>query len=169
MEDQNSIKKWWEYIDGELEPAEKEAFLQDLEKDGQLTAILQEAETLEEHLVQIETEEPALRFSLNVLEKLPSLYKKVNIEPVFGRKTLILGSLILLISIILTYLAALSGSTGPTDSKILPSWLDSFQAFPQLPNSAMVLAALSGFCLVSVYLMDQLLKKRFIHKIHKEH
>lgn len=166
MKDQKDIKKWWQYIDGDLDAADQAAFQEELQQNEELANIFQESQSLENHLVEIEAEEPAMRFSMNVLEDLPTLYKKVNIEPFFSRRTILLGSLALLISIIITYLAAFSGKSTTVEG-LQPTWLEYVQSLPQLPSSALVLAALAGFCLVSIYLIDLFIKKRFLNRLQK--
>lgn len=163
MEDNKDIKKWWLQLDDELSPEEAATFLQKLEEDPELANTFAEAQQLENHLQAVEADEPSMRFSANVLDQLPTLYKSISIEPIFSQKSLLRGILLLFSSVLISFMAAISGPGTSTNS---PSWKweNYLDIFMKIPSSALLIAALTGFCLVGVFLMDQYLKKRFLAK-----
>jgi hypothetical protein len=163
MEDHKDIKKWWLQLDNELSPEESTAFLRKLEEDPELASTFAEAQQLENHLQAVEADEPSMRFSANVLDQLPSLYKSISIEPIFSRKSLLRGVLLLFSSVLVSFLAALSGPTNGT-SGTSGQWQNYSDLFMNIPSSALLSAALAGFCLVGIFLMDQILKRRFLNK-----
>jgi hypothetical protein len=163
MEDHKDIKKWWLQLDNELSPEESTAFLRKLEEDPELASTFAEAQQLENHLQAVEADEPSMRFSLNVLDQLPTLYKSVSVEPVFSRKSLLRGVLLLFSSVLVSFLAALSGPTNGT-SGTSGQWQNYSDLFMNIPSSALLSVALAGFCLVGIFLMDQILKRRFLNK-----
>jgi hypothetical protein len=85
------------------------------------------------------------------------------VEPVFSRKSLLRGVLLLFSSVLVSFLAALSGPTNGT-SGTSGQWQNYSDLFMNIPSSALLSVALAGFCLVGIFLMDQILKRRFLNK-----
>lgn len=78
----------WAYLDGHLPPDEQHAFEQKLEKDPGLKRKVAEAKVLDRTLAGQETEQPSLRFTANVMDRLPDLYKPITIQPLLSKRTL---------------------------------------------------------------------------------
>lgn len=163
MEDNKGIKEWWLHLDGELSEEEQSTFLRKLEKDPELSATFAEAQLLEAHLQEVQADEPSMRFQADLLEQLPALYKSIPVEPVFGRKSIFRGSLLLLSSVLISLSAALSGQ-GANGGSGYPQWKVYLDEFLALPSSLLMVAALTSFCMVGVFVIDQLLKKRFLSR-----
>ncbi|HKK76236.1 MAG TPA: hypothetical protein VJ953_14245 [Saprospiraceae bacterium] len=164
MEENQDIKRVWTQLDGALNEKEQADFLQKLQEDPELSAAFAEAQQLEAHLKEVEADEPSMRFTANVLDQLPVLYKKVSVEPVLSQQSLWRGVLLLLASVLLSFTAALSGTgTGSGENSFI-QWQSYLDKFMGLPSSALMIAALTGFCIVSVFAIDQVLKKRFLSK-----
>ncbi|MDX2068715.1 MAG: hypothetical protein SFV55_09830 [Haliscomenobacter sp.] len=79
MENAQSILIW-KYLDGECTLQEKEQVQQLLIQDATFAEEMELAKSLQETLRTMEPEQPSMRFSANVSEKLPSLYRPVHIS-----------------------------------------------------------------------------------------
>lgn len=164
MEDKQDIKKAWAQLDGELNEKEQADFLRKLQEDPELSAAFAEAQQLEAHLKEVEADEPSMRFTANVLEQLPVLYKKVSVEPILSQQSLWRGILLIFSSVLLSFTAALSGTGTSSGGNSFIQWQSYLDKFMGLPSSALLIAALTGFCIVSIFAIDQVLKKRFLRK-----
>ncbi|WP_373549083.1 hypothetical protein [Haliscomenobacter sp.] len=77
MENEQSILIW-KYLDGECTPQEKEQVQHLLTHDMAFAEELELAKSLQESLQEMEPEQPSMRFSANVTEQLPALYRPVH-------------------------------------------------------------------------------------------
>jgi hypothetical protein len=77
MENEQSILIW-KYLDGECTPQEKEQVQHLLVQDAAFAEELEIAKSLQETLQAMEPEHPSMRFSANVTEKLPALYRPIH-------------------------------------------------------------------------------------------
>ncbi len=77
MENEQSILIW-KYLDGECTPQEKEQVQHLLTHDNAFADELELAKSLQETLQDMEPEQPSMRFSANLVEKLPALYRPVH-------------------------------------------------------------------------------------------
>ena len=77
MENAQSILIW-KYLDGECTPQEKEQVQHLLAQDLAFAEELEMAKSLQETLLGLEPEQPSMRFSANVSEKLPALYRPIH-------------------------------------------------------------------------------------------
>jgi len=68
----------WKYLDGECTPQEKEQVQRLLAEDLAFAEELEMAKSLQETLRELEPEQPSMRFSANVSEKLPALYRPIH-------------------------------------------------------------------------------------------
>ena len=87
MQSEDSILLW-KYIDGQCAPEEARQFEQRLAQDAALKAALDLRLRLNQSLRQLPLEQPSLRFALNVMDRLPGLVKKINIEPLVPQRWL---------------------------------------------------------------------------------
>ncbi|MDX2070743.1 MAG: hypothetical protein SFV55_20105, partial [Haliscomenobacter sp.] len=77
MENTQSILIW-KYLDGECSPQEKEQVQLLMTQDLAFAEELAMAKSLQEALQELEPEQPSMRFSANVSEKLPALYRPIH-------------------------------------------------------------------------------------------
>lgn len=70
----------WKYLDGDCAPEEKEMVQQLLATDAGFEEELNLAKALQQALGALEPEEPSMRFAANVSEKLPALYRPVQVS-----------------------------------------------------------------------------------------
>jgi hypothetical protein len=70
----------WKYLDGECTQQENELVQQLLATDAGFEEELNLAKALQQALGALEPEEPSMRFAANVSEKLPALYRPVQVS-----------------------------------------------------------------------------------------
>lgn len=95
MENTQSILIW-KYLDRECTPQEKEQVQLLMTQDLVFAEELAMAKSLQEALQGLEPEQPSMRFSANVSEKLPALYKPIHTSADILPKSIvrIFGSLV---------------------------------------------------------------------------
>lgn len=163
MDGKKELKEWWLSLDGDLDPAEQKRFEEAMEKDIVLATNYSQAKTLDHALSKQEAEQPSMRFSKNVFEQLPQLYKKINIEPLFTKRALTIGVFAIgsfsVLSIILAFF--LEGTTGSVESNF---WSTYIHQLSNIPKQWLLTIGLVSFCLSAVILLDQFLKKQILKK-----
>lgn len=159
MGDQRETKLAWALIDGELNEQDKTAFLKQLSEDPNLRLDFAEAQQLDTQLKKLAIEEPSMRFSANVMDLLPTTYKKLSLEPAIHQKTLWWGGLLLGSSILISIAAAFWGSGSNTPPSDFFSWKFFLDQYLSLPSKDLSLLALVSFCMVSIFFLDQILKR----------
>ena len=166
MEPNKELKKWWLSIDGDLDPAEQKLFEAALKKDAELAQTFSQAKILDTALRKQEAEQPSMRFSKNVLEQLPQLYRKINIEPLFSRKAITIGSIavlsFILISISLAFIFQ-GNASGELDATFWSSYVNSLAG---IPDQWLLTIGLVSFCLASIILLDHFLIKQMLKRRH---
>lgn len=164
MEPNKELKEWWLSLDGDLGPTEQKRFEKALEKDAELAKVFSQAQLLDKVLEKQEAEQPSMRFSKNVFEQLPQLYKKINIEPLFSKRALTIGGLSILcffmLSVTLAFLLQDSSGSG-VDSNF---WTSYVQQLSSIPDQWLLTIGLSSFCIFIVILLDQFLKKQILQR-----
>lgn len=164
MEPNKDLKKWWLSIDGDLDPIDQQQFEEALEKDADLAETFSQAQLLDKVLEQQEAEQPSMRFSKNIFEQLPQLYRKINIEPLFSKKALTIGVSSVLAFILLSVALAFifqGSSTSEVDSSF---WTSYVQQLSSIPDQWLLSIGLVSFCIFSVILLDRFLKKQILQK-----
>lgn len=78
-------EKWWEQLDGDASPEERPAFEKALQGDEDLQREYAMRRKLHEELQGLEPEQPSLRFTQSLMERLPNLYQRIQIGPLIGR------------------------------------------------------------------------------------
>ncbi|GAB5553266.1 MAG: hypothetical protein Sapg2KO_28570 [Saprospiraceae bacterium] len=167
MEDKKELKQWWLSLDGDLDPAEQKRFEQAMEKDAELATTFFEAKTLDNALSKQEAEQPSMRFSKNVFEQLPQLYRKISIEPLFTKKALTIGILSVLSFFVLSVIPAFlldGNASGNVESNFWETYINQLS---NIPNQWLLTIGLVSFCLTTVILLDQFLKKQILKKKQK--
>jgi anti-sigma factor RsiW len=148
----------WQYLDGELNTAERSALEQRLPEDHLLYTELQTRQILHQHLQQTEAEQPSLRFVKNVMDSLPFLYQKA-IEPLIRPiwiKVFWGGLAIFIIGLLLYAVAFANVIAGSKDLQKL--WIAVLKHLP-LPFFTFLLILSFGFLLFVI--LDKQLKNRF--------
>jgi len=80
MQPEDSILLW-KYIDGQCAPEEALQLEQRLAQDAALKAAWELRVRLNTSLRQLPLEQPSMRFALNVMDRLPALVRKIQVEP----------------------------------------------------------------------------------------
>lgn len=78
-------EKWWEQLDGDALPEERAAMERALQNDEEAQREYALRRKLHEELQELEPEQPSLRFTQNLMERLPKLYQRVQIGPLIGK------------------------------------------------------------------------------------
>lgn len=78
-------EKWWEKLDGDISPEERAELEESLQSDEQLQREFTLRRKLHEELQGLEPEQPSLRFTQNLMERLPKLYQRIQIGPLIGK------------------------------------------------------------------------------------
>lgn len=154
----------WKYLDGECSPQEKEEFQRLLSTDVAFAGEFALAQSLQENLQQLEPEEPSMRFSANVADQLPTLYRPVHASPDLLPKGLVRIFSALVGSIALLSLGLFFGGQQqnvPSQFNILGWYTLNLGLF----SNPMVFAAFLGsLAILSYFLMDFTLKKWILKK-----
>ncbi len=154
----------WQYIDGECTEAERMELEALLKKDKKLQREVQEARQLHQQLQQLEPEQPSLRFSVNVMEQLPPLARRLWVEPfvpesVIRRFLAVMTGLFALFFILLLLSRKYyPEQTESTTSQAFETIAGSIAAIPQQWLVLVIIAA-SGTLLL--LLLDRFLQSRF--------
>lgn len=74
----------WRFIDGDCDEAETKALLQRIEKDPDFKQAVEERQQLDLAFVELELEQPSMRFTTNVMENLPTLYQQLPTQHLLG-------------------------------------------------------------------------------------
>lgn len=162
MENENSILIW-KYLDGECSPQEKEEVQRLLSTDAAFAEELTLAQSLQETLQELEPEEPSMRFSANVAEKLPTLYR-----PVHTSADLLPKGLVRIFSALVGSIALLSlGLFFDGQQSIAPQFniLGWYTVnFGLFSNPIVFATFLGSLALLTYFLMDFTLKKWILKK-----
>lgn len=162
MENESSILIW-KYLDGECSPQEKEEVQRLLSTDAAFAEELTLAQGLQETLQELEPEEPSMRFSANVTEKLPTLYHSVHASADLLPKGLVRTFIALVGSIALLSLGLFFGGQQNVASQfnILGWYTLNFGLFS---NPLLFATFLGSLALLGYFLMDFTLKKWILKK-----
>lgn len=158
----NHSELLWKYIDGQCTPEEVSRVERLLAEDAGFKREWAQRHKLHQHLRLEELEQPSMRFARNVMDRLPNLYRKLDIRPLISplwRKALTgLAGLFLLAYFALVFNVV--ETAGPTSSpnQQLEGFIDTLTSLPMQAMS--ILLSLSiGYILLTF--LDQQLKKRF--------
>lgn len=160
-------KLHWKYIDGEATEQERTWVQRRLTDDASFKAEFQSRQQLNHTLQQMEPEQPSMRFTLNVMESLPVLYKKA-IEPLVSPKWVkaFIGSLVAAVVGLFGY-AAISADAEVVTSHIPgQNFIERLNSLPISTFTTLIIISISYLFFV---MLDRQLKKRFskIEKVKK--
>ncbi len=167
MENEQSILIW-KYLDGECTPQEKEQVQHLLTHDNTFADELELAKSLQETLQAIEPEQPSMRFSANLVEKLPALYRPVHTSADILPKGLVrfFGSLVGTVALLSLGLffagqGVMGNQTGSGKLNILGRYTLDLGVFS---NPMVFSTFLVSLAVLSYFLMDFALKKWILKK-----
>lgn len=157
-------QKKWDLVDQALSPEKLAALDAELQQNPEAAQELQEAQLLHKHLQEIEPEEPSMRFTQNIMERLPNLYRSIQIRPLFTRKQLrwAVGGLAFLVILSLIPIFTMEGS-----GRALPyqEYIQTLSTAGQaIPNNWFIIFIALSLGIVGAILLDKGLKKRFLNK-----
>ena len=170
MENEQSILIW-KYLDGECTPQEKEQVQHLLTQDLAFAEELELAKSLQETLHNMEPEHPSMRFSANVTEQLPALYRPVHTSADILPKGLVrfFGSLVGTVAVLcLGLFFAGQGLLGQPyvvarkEINIIGGYTLNLGVFS---NPMVFSAFLISLAVLSYFLMDFVFKKWIFEKI----
>ena len=167
MENEQSILIW-KYLDGECTSQEKEQVQHLLAQDTAFAEELELAKSLQETLQGMEPEQPSMRFSANVTEKLPALYRPIHTSAELLPKGLvrIFGSLVgstafICLGLFFAGQGMLGTHNGLGKLNILGRYTLDLGVFS---NPMVFSAFLISLAVLSYFLMDFTLKKWILKK-----
>ena len=163
----NHSELLWKYIDGACSPEEAAQVERLLAEDPELKREWAQRVKLHQNLQQQELEQPSLRFARNVMDRLPNLYRKLDISPLispFWRKAL--GGLAG--AFLLAYFALVFNvvETAGPESSPNPQLQGFVDTLTSLPMQAMSILLSLSFGYMLLTLIDQKLKKKFSRGAH---
>lgn len=159
--------KIWDMLDGQLSAEEQKALQRDLATLPELQQSYEEAKTLDEELKQMEADEPSMRFSKNLFEHLPTLYKKVKIDANISKRARRIGLFVLSSLVVFSFLPAFMGGSSSYESPYKSLW-EQFTAWSfNLPNELLNVLFLVGISSTFFLLLDWQLKRRFFNGKHR--
>ena len=159
----NHSELLWKYIDGQCAPEEAARVEKLLAEDPAFRREWAQRHKLHQHLRLEEPEQPSMRFTRNVMDRLPNLYRKLNIRPLvspFWQKAL--GALAG--AFLLAYFALVFNvveTAGPGSSNPNPQIQGFVDTLTSLPMQAMSILLSLSFGYILLTLVDRKLKKRF--------
>lgn len=163
---EQDIHHIWKYLDNEATPSERGQLQKRATDDAAFNAELQTRQQLNHALQQMETEQPSMRFMMNVMDKLPQLYKKIVIKPLINPRW-IKGFLYTLSILAFAYAGAVvqyMQSAEKTTSISLPGVEAVGNALAGLPTQVWVMLGILCFSYLFFVILDRQLKKRFAKK-----
>ena len=80
----NHSELLWKYIDGQCTPEEVSRVERLLAEDAGFKREWAQRHKLHQHLRLEELEQPSMRFARNVMDRLPNLYRKLDIRPLIS-------------------------------------------------------------------------------------
>lgn len=157
----NNRELLWKYIDGACSPEEQAEVERLLAADEGFKLEWAQRQKLHQGLKEQPLEQPSLRFARNLMERLPGLYRKINIRPLFTpiQWRILYGSLGTFLAgyFYMFYMYVESGASGPS-SPILDNIL---QTVNSLPSQVMAVLAALSFGIITLVWLDRQLKRRF--------
>lgn len=153
----------WEYLDGQDDPRQKALLEERLRAEGALRRELALRRKLNERLNEMEPEQPSLRFTQNLMERLPQLYRRIQLKPLISPiwvKTY-------LVVFTLTVLSLFGFGLLSTTSSLIPLNLnlkaDSFSLEMEASISMRLAIIVTGITAAALFLfwLDKRLSKRY--------
>lgn len=152
----------WQYIDNQLDTKQSKKVQQLINQSLEWQNAHQEALQLQQELQAIELEIPSLRFSQNIMDKLPADYRTVQGKSLVTRpwlKRLTLG-IFLVISAGIAVITQFAKAT--TSSSFLEQWISQ-----SAQQSVFLVFGLVAFAVVILAVFDRFLERRFKKKLAK--
>lgn len=163
---EQDIHKIWAHLDGEGTDSERAQLQQRATDDAAFKVELQKRQILHHTLQQVEAEQPSMRFVMNVMDKLPQLYKKIVVQPLVSPLWIkvfqyALGLLALVYGgVVFQYIQ----SAESPDAAALPGVEAISRGLAGLSNQIWVMVGILCFSFLFLVVLDRQLKKRFAKK-----
>ena len=154
--------KFWDLIDGALSEEERQALEQEIQADALLQKEQEQREMLHKGLQKMEAEQPSMRFALNIMDKLPQLYRRITVQPLVSKRTLqiLVGTFaIFLVGYVGIAIQVLKNKPVGNTSYPLVSQLTAFINDTNNQTLNLILGLTAGFVLL--FFLDRLLKNYF--------
>ncbi|MCB0571144.1 MAG: hypothetical protein KDC66_15325 [Phaeodactylibacter sp.] len=157
----NNSELLWKYIDGACTPEEKAEVERLLAEDTAFRLAYAQRLKLHQSLKEQPLEQPSMRFVRNVMDRLPSLYKKLSVRPLFTTtQWSILGALTAVFMLGYSYITYQYAESAPKAAE--PSQIDIVaSALNGLPTQFMAVLAAVSFGVIGLVWLDRQLKQRF--------
>ncbi len=156
MQPEDSILLW-KYIDGQCAPEEARQLEQRLAQDTALKAALEIRLRLNTSLRQLPLEQPSLRFAMNVMDRLPALVRKIQVEPLVSTRWL-KTFWATMATTVCAVIALVSGSApaGMTSNSITAKVVDHWTTlFERLPYNYLVACAAVALGLLALAAIER--------------
>ena len=156
----------WKYIDGECTPEEINQVEKRMAEDAEFKSAFLERKQLHEGMQEMEPEQPSMRFTQNLMEKLPELYLKFSVAPLIGARwaRAIAGGLTLICigfyALISFAVPAASGGT-PTTQGYTEATETINNFFQSVPSQLFLILGALSFGYIALVFIDQKLRERF--------
>ncbi|MCO6487344.1 MAG: zf-HC2 domain-containing protein [Phaeodactylibacter sp.] len=153
----------WKYIDGDCSPEEAARVERRLAEDPGFKREWAQRVKLHQQLQQQEPEQPSLRFARNVMDRLPNLYRRLDISPLispFWQKVLGGG----VGALLLAYFALVFNvieTAGPGQEEQIPGVQAFVDTLTGLPVQALSIISTLSIGYVLLVFLDRKLKERF--------
>ncbi len=155
----------WKLLDGEGTPAEREHAQQRRSEDADFNLEFGMRAHLHESLQKTEAEQPSMRFVLNVMDKLPQLYRR-TVKPLI-RPIWVKGFLYAVLALLIgsfgigMYYVTITDEISPEAAPGAETVSNFFNA---LPTQTWLMLGMIGFSYLFFVWLDKALRKRFQNK-----
>ncbi len=161
---EQDIHKIWQYLDNDITSSERAQVQKRATDDAAFHAELETRQRLHHALQQIEAEQPSMRFAVNVMDKLPQLYKKIVVQPLVN-PLWVRGFFYLLAALGLVYTGAVVQYVQSTEgTSSLPGVEFLSGLLTAIPSQLWVMMATLCASYLAFVWLDRQLKKRFGRK-----
>ncbi len=158
-----NVELLWKYIDGECTPEEAAQVERLLAEDAGFKREWAQRTRLHQELQQQEVEQPSMRFARNVMDRLPELYRKLDISPLISPlwKKIIGGVAGVFLLAYFALVFNVIETAGPAEGGQIPEVQAFVDTLTGLPAQAMSILLALSFGYILLALLDRQLKKRF--------
>ncbi len=155
----------WKYIDGNCTPEEALQLEQRLAQDPALKAEWQQRLQLNSALRKLPLEQPSMRFAVNIMDRLPSLFgvRKINVKPLVSPRWLTafwtaMGTVFCVVVASVTGGDASGVASSIPGEKIVEQWSALFQ---RLPYTYLLAGAAVVFGLLALHAIERRIEKPY--------
>lgn len=153
----------WQYLDGQLDASERARVEQALETDPSFRELMLQSKVLHRELNEIETELPSMRFTQNVMDRLPAV-KELATGPLVSLTWLrsFYGSLLTLTTVLVGGSVAFMPVNTAAENPQVDRLVDKLYALlSHLPDHFLIMAGTVTICLLLLLYLDRWLQRKF--------